>query len=156
MCTGTQRIEIYAAKGDGKVNLQSLLPFKRLWSTQKKIPQAKALWVPWQGEAQSRVRTSRCDQTLIQQNKVQEAQAFRADGWAFPLPTDGKRRPRGWWVSHRKIWVWLKLKQEGLRRFWSMFPLTRFHFGTGFLSHCHLQGIPFTTRKAKQDESNTG
>ena len=22
-------------------------------------------------------------------------------------------------------WVWLKIKQEGLRRFWSMFPLTR-------------------------------
>ena len=29
-------------------------------------------------------------------------------------------------------WVWLKLKQEGSRRSWSMFPLTRAsHFGTG-------------------------
>ena len=26
------------------------------------------------------------------------------------------------------IWVWLKIKQEGLRRFWSMFPLTRVPF----------------------------
>ena len=26
------------------------------------------------------------------------------------------------------IWVWLKTKQEGLRRFWSMFPLTRVPF----------------------------
>ena len=25
-------------------------------------------------------------------------------------------------------WVWLKMKQEGLRRFWSMFPLTRVPF----------------------------
>ena len=23
------------------------------------------------------------------------------------------------------MWVWLKINQEGLRRFWSMFPLTR-------------------------------
>ena len=27
-----------------------------------------------------------------------------------------------------KIWVWLKTQQEGLRRFWSMFPLTRGSF----------------------------
>ena len=26
------------------------------------------------------------------------------------------------------IWVWLKIKQEGLRRFWSMFPFTRVPF----------------------------
>ena len=26
------------------------------------------------------------------------------------------------------IWVWLKIKQEGLRRFWSMFPPTRVPF----------------------------
>ena len=36
------------------------------------------------------------------------------------------------------IWVWLKIKQEGLRRFWSMFPLARVDFGTGFLSHSHV------------------
>ena len=30
------------------------------------------------------------------------------------------------------IWVWLKIKQEGLRRFWSMFPLTRVPFWHGF------------------------
>ena len=23
------------------------------------------------------------------------------------------------------MWVWLKIEQEGLRRFWSMFPLTK-------------------------------
>ena len=34
--------------------------------------------------------------------------------------------------------VWLKIKQEGLRRFWSMFPLFRFDFGTGFWSRSHL------------------
>ena len=29
-----------------------------------------------------------------------------------------------------EIWAWLKIKQEGLRRFWSMFPLHRAtHFG---------------------------
>ena len=26
------------------------------------------------------------------------------------------------------IWLWLKIKQEGLRGFWSMFPLTRVPF----------------------------
>ena len=26
------------------------------------------------------------------------------------------------------IWVWLKIKQQGLRKFWSMFPLTRVPF----------------------------
>ena len=28
-------------------------------------------------------------------------------------------------VLGTEIWVWLKIKQEGLRRFWFMFPLTR-------------------------------
>ena len=27
-----------------------------------------------------------------------------------------------------EIWVWLKIKQEGLRRCWSMFPLARVPF----------------------------
>ena len=37
------------------------------------------------------------------------------------------------------IWVWLKIKQDGLRRCWSMFPLTRAtHFGAGSLSHSHF------------------
>ena len=26
------------------------------------------------------------------------------------------------------VWVWLKINQEGLRRFWSMFPLARVPF----------------------------
>ena len=29
-------------------------------------------------------------------------------------------------------WVWLKINQEGLRRFWSMFPLSRVPFGYRF------------------------
>ena len=32
-------------------------------------------------------------------------------------------------------WVWLKIKQEGLRRFGPCFHLPGFHFGTGLLSH---------------------
>ena len=36
-------------------------------------------------------------------------------------------------------WQWLKIKELGLHRFWSMFPLTRAtHFGTGFLSHTQM------------------
>ena len=36
-------------------------------------------------------------------------------------------------------WVWLKIEQEGIRRLWSMFPLTRAtHFGTCFLSHSQM------------------
>ena len=31
-------------------------------------------------------------------------------------------------MSHGSIWVWLKIKQEGLRRFWFMLPLTRVPF----------------------------
>ena len=50
-------------------------------------------------------------------------------------PADG----RTWNPCH--MWVLLKIKQEVLRRFWSMFPL-RFHFGTVFLSHSHV-GSPF-------------
>ena len=37
-------------------------------------------------------------------------------------------------------WVWLKIKQQGLRRFWSMFPLTI--LGTGFLSHSQVDMAP--------------
>ena len=37
-------------------------------------------------------------------------------------------------------WVWLKIKQGGLRRFWSRFPLTRVPFwNSGFLSHSSAQ-----------------
>ena len=33
--------------------------------------------------------------------------------------------------GHLAIWVWFEIKQEGLRRVWSMFPLTRaVHLGT--------------------------
>ena len=31
--------------------------------------------------------------------------------------------------KRQAIWVWLKIKQEGLHRFWSMFPLPRVPFG---------------------------
>ena len=38
-----------------------------------------------------------------------------------------------------EIWVWVKIKPPGNRRFWSMFPLTRAtHFGYLFLSHTHI------------------
>ena len=32
------------------------------------------------------------------------------------------------WVKTPLKWLWLKIQQEGLRRFWSMFPLTRVPF----------------------------
>ena len=38
----------------------------------------------------------------------------------------GLREP--WTIAVSQKWVWLKIKQEGLRRFWSMFPLTRVPF----------------------------
>ena len=41
-------------------------------------------------------------------------------------------------MQEHKVWVWLRIKQEGLPRFWSMFPLTRIDFGTGFVSHSHV------------------
>ena len=40
-----------------------------------------------------------------------------------------------------RIWVWLKIKQERLRRCYSVGPcfhLQGFHFGTSFLSHSHM------------------
>ena len=43
----------------------------------------------------------------------------------------GRGRMRTWQepflrrISHLCKWLWLKIKQEGLGRFWSMFPLTR-------------------------------
>ena len=33
-------------------------------------------------------------------------------------------------------WVWLKIKKQGLRRFWSMFPLTRVPFWYRFFEPC--------------------
>ena len=39
------------------------------------------------------------------------------------------------------IWVWLKIKQEGLGRFWSMFPLTRVPFW-----HRFFEAPPFVAR----------
>ena len=36
------------------------------------------------------------------------------------------------------MWVWLKITQEGLRRFWSMFPLARVPFWYRLLSHGHV------------------
>ena len=41
------------------------------------------------------------------------------------------------WNSGTHTWLWLRIKQEGLRRFWSMFSLARVDFGTGFVSHSH-------------------
>ena len=59
----------------------------------------------------------------------------------------GTRIPKEAWLALRGTrkaagilwtWVWLKIKQEGLRRCWSMFPLTRVPFWTFFLSHSHM------------------
>ena len=60
------------------------------------------------------------------------------------------------WMLHPKMgspqvmqpmamWVWLKIKQEGLRRFWSMFPLSRVPFGYRFFEPqpCVLLSIVF-------------
>ena len=37
-------------------------------------------------------------------------------------------KPESFLAVYFAIWVWLKIKQEGVRRFWSMFPLTRVPF----------------------------
>ena len=36
-----------------------------------------------------------------------------------------KGNASNWVLGMDSRWVWLKIKQEGLRRFWSMCPLTR-------------------------------
>ena len=47
--------------------------------------------------------------------------------------------------------MWLKIKQEGLRRFWSIFPLTRVPFWSGFLTHSHIcSSIEFTERASQK------
>ena len=46
--------------------------------------------------------------------------------------------------------VWLKIKQEGLRRFWVMFPLTRVPFWYRFLSHSQLASLPGKVGKLEQ------
>ena len=55
-------------------------------------------------------------------------------------PNDGLRG-----TTLKSIWVWLKVKPLGLRRVWSMCPLTRAtHFGPSFLSHSHVCVIYFS------------
>ena len=71
-------------------------------------------------------------------------QSFGTGGWGCPpvnnntpwLPMVSFRG-----AGFRPSTVWLT-------RFWSMFPLTRVDFGTGFLSHSHVAGqpTPHTTR----------
>ena len=58
---------------------------------------------------------------------------------AFALDVAGRLKPRPFGVATSckpwcrfRIWVWLKIKQEGLRRFWSMVPLTRVPFWCRF------------------------
>ena len=38
-------------------------------------------------------------------------------------------------------WLWLKIKQEGLRRFWSMFPLTRVPLWYRFFEPQPIRGL---------------
>ena len=35
-------------------------------------------------------------------------------------------------------WLWLKIKELGLRGFLSLVPFAKCHFGTGFLSHSEM------------------
>ena len=59
----------------------------------------------------------------------------------------------GLFVSQK--WQWLKIKELGLRRFWSMFHLPGLHFGTGFwsLSGFHFPQPGFTPQEFVQDEN---
>ena len=41
-------------------------------------------------------------------------------------------------VSRCPIWVWVKIKAPGDRRFWSMFPLTRVRFWAPIFDHSHV------------------
>ena len=46
--------------------------------------------------------------------------------------------------------MWLKIKQQGLRRFWSMFPLTRADFGTVFEPQPHQSGASSPGRSVER------
>ena len=41
-------------------------------------------------------------------------------------------------LTGRSIWVWVKIKPPGDRRFWSIFPFARVPLGYPFLTHSHL------------------
>ena len=61
-----------------------------------------------------------------------ESRSRQGRGPPVPLPLVKRRRKSN-------SWLWLKIKQEGLRRSWSMFPLTRVPFCVPvFLSHSQL------------------
>ena len=46
-------------------------------------------------------------------------------------------------VGSDKYWLWLKIKLEGLRRFWSMFPLTRVPFWYRFFEpQLNIENVP--------------
>ena len=42
------------------------------------------------------------------------------------------------WQTLSNIWVWVKIKPPGDRRFWSIFPFTRVPLGYSFLTHSHI------------------
>ena len=62
------------------------------------------------------------------------------DGSFRRHPNPGKEKLSAWgceveggeqqktYQARKSIWLWLKVKQEGLRGFWSMFPLTKVPF----------------------------
>ena len=53
-----------------------------------------------------------------------------------------------------RMWAWLKIEQEGLRRFWSIFPLSRVLFwNSGFLSHSHVD--PRSWRRSASSTSTS-
>ena len=61
-------------------------------------------------------------------------------------PPEPWPRHRPWLHCSGLIWLWLKINQEGLRRFWSMFSLTRVPFGYRF-----FEPYPFLENKTGRD-----
>ena len=69
---------------------------------------------------------------LVLSSRSQEME----DAPVMKKPAAKASRP---WVGFAKVmWQWLKIKELGLRRFWSMFPLTRVPFWYWFFSHTHV------------------
>ena len=56
----------------------------------------------------------------------------------FQLRTSPQKETQLKSLNQKLMWVWLKVKQQGLRRCWSMFPLTRVPLWYRFLSHSHV------------------
>ena len=53
--------------------------------------------------------------------------------WEAPM-----QFPKSVWTGLANVWVWVKIKPPGHRKFWSIFPLTIVPFGVLFLTHSRL------------------